>query len=51
VRSVELASTVVAGALGAAIAAVMVGASLLVVLPAALGVVAVGFVADRTRRD
>lgn len=49
-RSVELATTVVAGALGAAVAATLVGASLIVVLPAALGVAAVGVLADRRRR-
>lgn len=47
----ELTSTVIAGALGAAVAALLVGASLLVVLPAALGVAAVSVAADRSRRS
>lgn len=49
-RSADLATTVVAGALGAAVAATLVGASLLVVLPAALGVAAVGALSERRRR-
>ena len=49
-RSVDLVTTVAAGALGAAVAATIVGTSLLVVLPAALGVAAVGALADRRRR-
>ncbi len=48
-RSVEFASTVAAGALGAALAAVLVGATLLVVVPAAFGVAAVGALAGRKR--
>lgn len=48
--SLDLIGTVAAGALGATVAALIIGASLFVVLPAAVGVGVIGVVADRTRR-
>jgi hypothetical protein len=50
VRRFDVLTTVVAGALGAAVATLLVGASLLLVLPAAVGVGLVSVVADRSRR-
>lgn len=50
-RSTDLLGTVAAGALGAAVAALLVGASLVVVLPAALGVGLVGLLAGRRSSD
>lgn len=47
VRTTDLATTVLAGALGAAVAAFIIGASLVVVLPAAVGVGLVGVLAAR----
>ncbi|WP_157041928.1 hypothetical protein [Nitriliruptor alkaliphilus] len=49
-RTLELFTTVIAGAFGAAVATFLVGASLLLILPAALGVGVVAVVADRGRR-
>jgi hypothetical protein len=45
----DLLTIVTAGALGALVATLLLGASLLLVIPAALGVGAVGLVAERTR--
>jgi hypothetical protein len=50
VRPFDLLTTIVAGAFGAAVATFLVGASLVLVVPAALGVGAVAVVADRSRR-
>lgn len=50
-RTLDLLTTIGAGAAGAAIAAVVVGASLVWVLPAALAVGLVALLADRTRRQ
>ena len=49
-RPVELLSTVVAGAAGAVLGVVVVGASLLLVVPAVVGVVAIAAFAPRWRR-
>lgn len=49
-RTSDLLATIVAGALGAAVGTFLVGASLVLVLPAALGVGIVTVVADRSRR-
>ncbi len=46
-RTTELLSTLAAGAVGAAVAVVVVGASPLLVLPAVAGVAAVAVVAPR----
>lgn len=46
----DLLAIVTAGALGALVATLLLGASMLLVIPAALGVGAVGLVAERTRR-
>ncbi len=46
-RTTELLSTLAAGAIGASVAVVIVGASPLMVLPAVLGVAAVAVVAPR----
>jgi hypothetical protein len=48
VRTGQLASTVIAGALGAGLAVVLVGASPLLMLPAVLGVTAATVVVTRT---
>lgn len=50
VRTFDLLTTILAGAFGAAVATFLVGASLVLVLPAALGVGVVAAVADRGRR-
>jgi hypothetical protein len=50
VRTSDLLATIVAGALGAAVGTYLMGASLILVLPAALGVGIVSVVADRSRR-
>lgn len=49
-RTFDLLATIVAGAVGAAVATLLVGASLVLVLPAAVGVGLVSIVADRSRR-
>lgn len=49
-RTVELLGTVAAGAAGATIAVLVVGASLLLVVPAVLGVVAIAVLAPRWGR-
>lgn len=49
-RTYELLATIVAGALGAAVGTLLVDASLILVLPAAVGVGIVSVVADRSRR-
>lgn len=46
-RSADLLATVMAGAVGALLAAVTVGASLYVVVPVTLSVAAVAFVSGR----
>lgn len=46
----ELVATVTAGAIGSAVAAMAVGASLLLVLPVMVGVGAIAFVAGREER-
>jgi hypothetical protein len=51
VRTIELLATVVAGAVGAAVAALAVGASLLLIVPAIVAVGAISLVADRSRRS
>lgn len=48
-RTLELVTTVAAGAFGAALAALTVGASLVLVLPAVVTVGAVSVVASRAR--
>jgi uncharacterized membrane protein YccC len=47
--SVELLATLAAGTAGAVVAALLVGASLLLILPAVVGVGVVAVVTDRTR--
>lgn len=49
-RAVDLLTTIAAGAAGAALATLLVGASLMLALPAALGIGAVTILAGRTRR-
>ncbi len=48
-RWFEIVATVVAGAVGAAVVTVLVGHSLLLVVPAAVAVGAIGLVAERGR--
>lgn len=48
-RSADLLATVAAGAMGALLAALTVGASLIVVLPVTLGVAVVAFIGGRDR--
>lgn len=48
-RTSDLVATIVAGALGAAVGTFLMGASLVLVLPAALGVGIVTVVASRSR--
>lgn len=50
-RTTELLATVLAGAVGAAVAVLVVGASLLLVVPAIVAVGAVSVIADRSRRS
>jgi hypothetical protein len=50
VRTDDVLLTIAAGALGAVVAALMVGASLLLVVPAALGVGAVSLAGGQRRR-
>jgi hypothetical protein len=50
VPTVQLASTVVAGALGAGLAVALVGASFWFAVPAVLGVTFASIVAGRNRR-
>jgi hypothetical protein len=49
VPTAQLASTVVAGALGAGLAVTLVGASLWLALPAVLGVTVASLLVDRAR--
>jgi hypothetical protein len=49
VPTAQLASTVVAGALGAGLAVALVGASLWAALPAVLGITVASVVVDRSR--
>jgi hypothetical protein len=51
VPTLELLATLVAGAVGAALVVLAVGASLLLIVPAVVTVGAVSLVADRTRRS
>jgi hypothetical protein len=50
VRTTDVLVTIAAGAFGAVVATLIVGASLVLVVPAALGVGVVALVADRSRR-
>lgn len=50
-RTLELLATVVAGAVGAALAVLAVGASLLLIVPAVVVVGAISIVAERNRRS
>lgn len=49
-RTSDLLATIVAGALGAAVGTFLINASLILVVPAAIGVGIVTVVADRSRR-
>jgi hypothetical protein len=51
VRTTDLLATILAGAVGAALAVFVVGASLLLVIPAIVTVGAVSVLADRSRRS